>query len=274
MTAYCGTPSTLRLEALDAAGALTASLDLMDEASSYRVTTLDIGFPTVREAITARPTRDGDLDYTRLYGPRAVTVTGSFVPSTGGSSRQRAQQGLTWWCQPRLRPRMVYAVDTDCAPLWLGVRGSQLAAPVFHAQVSHFTASWVAHDPIARALTPSSVTLNPGVNGTATNAGTYRAWPVLDIYGPCSNPVVTWVTPAAGAVVFAGLTIAAGHFVRVDTDAQTALLDGAGASQYPLIDFHNTRWAGLEPGNTVLRFTASSSSSPARVVARWADSSI
>jgi hypothetical protein len=182
VTAYCGTPNTLRLEARDSAGALTASLDLMNEASGYRVETLDVGFPTVRDQTSALPTRDGDLDYTRLYGPRATA--------------------------------------------------------------------------------------------TATNLGNYRAWPVLDIYGPCSNPTVEWVTPAAGSVVFAGLTIAAGHFVRVDTAAQTALLDGSGASQYPLIDFRNTRWAGLEPGATVLRFTPSTSSSPARVVATWADSSI
>lgn len=274
MTAYCGTPNTLRLEAHDAAGALTSSLDLMDEASGYRVETLDVGFPTVREQISALPTRDGDLDYTRLYGPRAVTVVGNFVPAVDGSSRQKALRALVWWCQPRLRPRLVYAVDADCAPLWLGVRGSQLASPVANPQVSPFTVSWVAHDPIARALAPSSATVNPGATATATNLGNYRAWPVLDIYGPCANPAVTWETPAAGSVVFAGLTIAAGHFVRVDTAAQTALLDGAGASQYPLIDFHNTRWAGLEPGATALRFTPSSSSSPARVVVTWADSSI
>jgi hypothetical protein len=102
----------------------------MDEASGYRVETLDVGFPTVREQTSALPTRDGDLDYTRLYGPRAVTVTGNFVPAVDGSSRQKALQGLVWWCQPRLRPRLVYAVDADCAPLWLGIRGSQLASPV------------------------------------------------------------------------------------------------------------------------------------------------
>lgn len=273
MTAYCGTPATLRLEALNPAGAITASLDLMDEASSYRVETLDVGFPTVREQRTPQPTRDGDLDYTRLYGPRVVTVTGNFVPSSAGSSRQKALQALAWWCQPRLRPRLVYAIDTDCAPLWLGVRGSQLGSPVFHPQVSRFTASWLAPDPVARALTPQSATINAGATGPVTNAGTYRAWPVLDIHGPCTNPVVNWVDPAAGSIVFVG-TIAAGHFVRVDTSAQTVRLDGTGPSLYPQIDFASTRWAGLEPGVTTLGMTAAASSSPARLVVIWADSSI
>jgi hypothetical protein len=274
MTAYCSSPTTLRLETLDAAGTVTATLDLMDQANGYRVSSLDVGHPTVRDVIAPLPTRDGDYDSTRLYGPRSVTVAGSFIPSTAGS-RQKALQALRWWCQPRLRPRVVYAVDSDCAPLWLAIRGSQLAAPMSNPAVSAFTVAWVAPDPVARALTTQTATINPGATGTVTNAGTYRAWPVLDIYGPCTNPVVTWVTPAAGAVVFSGLTVASGHYVEVDTSAQTALLDASPASSvYPSLDFHSTRWAGLEPGVTSLSFTAGTSSSPARLVVKWADSSI
>lgn len=273
MTAYCSSPSTLRLETIGAGGTVTNTLDLMNAANGYRVSSLDVGFPTVRDVVSPLPTRDGDYDSTRLYGPRSVTVAGSFIPSPAGS-RQTALAALAWWCQPRLRPRVVYAVDADCAPLWLYVRGSQLGAPISNRSVTAFTAAWVAPDPVARALTPQNATINPGASGTVTNNGTYRAWPVLDIYGPCSNPVVTWITPAAGSVVFAGLTIASGHYVRVDTAAQTALSDATGASQYSLIDFHATRWAGLEPGATTLSFAAASSSSPARVVVTWADSSI
>jgi hypothetical protein len=272
MTAYCPSPATLRLETLDATGTVTNTLDLMDAAGGYRVSSLDVGFPTVRDVVSPLPTRDGDFDSTRLYGPRSVTVVGSLVPSAAGS-RQKALQALKWWCQPRLRPRVVYAVDADCAPLWLGVRGSQLGAPISNATVSAFTAAWVAPDPVARALTTQTATINPGATGTVTNAGTYRAWPVLDLYGPWTNPTVTWVTPNAGSIVITGLTIPTGHYVEIDTNAQTALFD-ATTSVYDHIDFHNTRWAGLEPGATVLGFSATSSSSPARLVVKWADSSI
>ena len=51
------------------------SFVLMDEASGYRVETLDVGFPTVRDQTSALPTRDGDLDYTRLYGPDFPPIT-------------------------------------------------------------------------------------------------------------------------------------------------------------------------------------------------------
>jgi hypothetical protein len=274
MTAYCSTPVTLRLELLNSAGTVTNSLDLMDQANGYRVGSFDVGFPAVRAITSPLPTRDGEYDTSRYYGPRTVTVTGAFVPSPAGS-RQKALSALTWWCQPRLRPRVVYALDGDSAALWLNLRGSQLSAPSSNPQVTDFSVSWVAPDPIARALTTTQITVNPGATGTATNNGTYRAWPILDIYGPCTNPAVIWTSPAVGQVVFTGLTVATGHYVEVDCRAQTALTDANPTqSVYPNIDFANTRWAGIEPGANTLQFTAATSSSPSRVVVTWADSSI
>jgi hypothetical protein len=273
MTTYCGTPATLRLETLDSTGAVTASLDLMDQGNGYRVDSLDVAFPTVREVVAALPTRDGEYDMTRLYGPRAVTVTGSLIPVASGS-RQKALQALAWWCQPRLRPRLVYAVDADCAPMWIGVRGSQLSAPYSDRQVSAFTVSWVATDPVARVLTTSNITINAAGSGTATNHGTYRAWPLIDVYGPCTQAHVAWTTPAAGGVSFLpGYAIASGHVVNIDTQAQTCLLDGT-TSVYSSLDFVNTRWPALEPGNQLITFTAATYASPSRIVVTWADSAI
>ena len=45
-------------------------MDLMDETNGYRVDSLDLPFPTVREVVAALPTRDGDFDTTALLGPR------------------------------------------------------------------------------------------------------------------------------------------------------------------------------------------------------------
>jgi hypothetical protein len=275
MTVYCATPATLRLEAVNTAGTVTSTLDLMDQANGYRVQSLDVGFPTVRAVTAAQPSRDGDLDTTALYGPRTVTVTGSFVPSSQGS-RQKAMQALAWWCQPRLRPRLVYAYDSDEAPLYLWVRGAALAAPASNPAVSAFTVSWVAPDPVARTLTTQNITINPSATGTATNNGTYRAWPILDIYGPATNPVVTWNPPAPPSqIAFSSLTIASGAYVEVDTGAQTCLLGGdPNQSVYSGLNFASTVWAGLEPGATTLQFNATSTAAPARLVVTWADAAI
>ena len=294
MTTYCDSPTTLRLEILGSDGTVAQSLDLMDEANGYRVSSLDVGFPTVRASVSARPTRDGDYDVTSLYGPRPVTIVGTLVPTYPGGvllSRQSAMQALAQWCQPRWRPRLVYAYDADCAPMFLNLRGDTLAAPATNPLTSAFTVSWVAYDPVARAFSggppgplASPLTVLPGATGTATNRGTYRAWPVFDIYGPCANPVITWVSPSGGVIAFTSagtpstpLTIAAGHFLEVDTDAQTAQPDGTAdrtQSLYNYIDFANTHWAGFEPGATEVQFSPASPGTGCQLVMKWADSSI
>jgi hypothetical protein len=235
MAVYCAAPATLRLELLDAAGNLVDSLDLMDQANGYRVAALDIAFPTVREVKAALPTRDGDFDTTALLGPRVVTITGSLIGSPAGT-RQSALAVLSHWLQPRLRPRLVYVVDQGETPLAIGLRGSQLAAPYSDPAVSAFSASWVAPDPVAYSLDVDQITVQPqqtgaiagraypltfprtypaaGVGGsgmgTIQNDGDYPTWPTFRIYGPCTNPAVWWVSPPGGAIVFTGLTVAAG----------------------------------------------------------------
>jgi len=270
MMTYCDNPSVLRLETLNAAGAVTDSLDLMDEANGYRITSLDVGFPTVRDQTAALPTRDGDYDTTFLFGPRVVTIVGWLVPTAAGR-RQQAMQTLARWCQPRLRPRLVYAYDPGSPILWLGLRGSLFSAPASNPSVSAFTVAWVASDPVARALTTTNVTINSGASGTATNNGTYRAWPVIQFWGPSTAAQLVWTSPPAGGIYFAsGFVIPAGHNMTVDTAAQTVIEDGnPAASFYPYIDFANTRWAGLEPGASTLQLSGGG-----HVVVIWADSTI
>lgn len=294
MTAYCGTPTVLRLELVDGYGNVTETLDLMDQANGYRVDNLDIGFPTVREVRAALPTRDGDFDTTALFGPRVVTIAGSVI-AVAGSARQTAVSKLAYWLRPAVRPRLVYAVDAGVAPLAIGLRGSQMSAPFTNPFVSAFSASWVAPDPVAYALTAQTITLGPQGTasgraynltfprtypaatggsgmGTLTNGGDKGTWPHLLIYGPCTNPAIFWVSPPGGAVVFAGLTVAAGDYVDVDTFNQTAYVNSnPAASRYGNLDFTQTVWAPLPPGPTTLRFAPASFSVPCQCVVAWYD---
>jgi hypothetical protein len=300
MTAYCSSPAVLVLQLLDGSGNITDSLDLMDQANGYRVATLDIGFPTVREVKAALPTRDGDYDTTSLLGPSVVTISGSLVPSPAGS-RQSALAVLAHWLQPRIRPRLVYAVDAGATPLSIGLRGSQLAAPYSNPAVSAFSASWVAPNPVSYSLDVDTVTIYPqststpggraypltfprtypaagaggSGQGTIQNDGDYPTWPVFTIYGPCTNPAIYWVTPPGPAIVFTGLTINAGDYLKVDTFAQTALINGlTGSSRYANLDFTQTSWAPCYAGATVIRFAPASFSAPCQLVATWNDASL
>jgi tail protein len=295
VTAYCSTPATLRLELTDpTTGAVTNTLDLMDGAGGYRVSSLDLGWPAVRQVVAALPTRDGDYDTTRLFGSRIVTVVGSIVP-TPAMSRQSALGALGWWLQPALRPRLVYAVDPANPPVRIGLVGSQLASPFVDPTVSAFTASWVAPDPAAYGLTQYQVFVSPasilsgrtyprtyplsyptGSGGTGvatvTNNGTYRTWPVFRIFGPCTDPAITYLAPAVGAFVTAGLSVAAGDYVTVDTRAATVYYNGdPTASRYSTVDFTRTTWAPLPPGTTQVRFAPVTWSSPCQLEIDWSD---
>jgi hypothetical protein len=300
MAVYCSTPASLVLQLLDTNGNIVDSLDLMDQANGYRVATLDIAFPTVREVKAALPTRDGDFDTTALLGPRVITISGSLVPSPAGS-RQSALAVLAHWLQPRLRPRLVYAVDPGEPLLSIGLRGSQLAAPYANVGVSAFSASWVAPDPVAYSLDVDQITVLPQNTGTIggrpypltfprtypaagaggsgmgtiQNDGDYPTWPTFRIYGPCTNPAIYWVTPPGGAIVFTGLTVAAGDYLEVNSFAQTALINGlASSSRYSDLDFTQTVWQPCYAGATVIRFAPATFSDPCQLVALWNDATL
>jgi hypothetical protein len=301
MPAYCDTPAVLRLEQTDSAGNVTASLDLMDQANGYRVASFDLAFPTVREVTAALPTRDGDYDTTALFGPRVVTVAGSLIGSAAGV-RQQAWQTLAHWLQPRLRPRLVYQVDPGMPQYAITLRGSQLAAPFADRNVSAFSASWVAPDPVAHGLVQYSAVVQPqsvgavagrtypltyprtypalpaGGSGmvTVTNNGNYPTWPTFRIFGPCTGPAVWWVVPASGAVVFTtGLSVAAGDYLEVSTFDQTAYTNGlATSSQYNYLDFTQTVWQPFYAGNTTIRFAPATWSPPCQLLVLWNDATL
>jgi hypothetical protein len=298
---YCATPATLRLELVDPLGNVTDTLDLMDETNGYRVASLDIGFPTVRAVTAALATRDGDYDTTALFGPRTVTVAGSLVPSAFGS-RQAALAALAHWCQPRLRPRLVYAVDAGEELLAIGLRGDQMSAVYDNPAVSAFQVSWVAPNPVAYSLTQNQTTVGPeqtaplggrtyplafprtypaagaggSGQGTIQNDGTYPTWPIFRIYGPCTNPAIFWVDPPGPAIVFTGgLAVNAGDYLEVDTANQTALINGlTSASRYSNLDFTQTVWQPCYAGATVIRFAPATFSLPCQLVALWYDASL
>ena len=299
--AYCDMPATLRLEQVDATGNVTATLDLMDETRGYRVNSFDLAFPTVREVVAALPTRDGDYDTTRLFGPRVVTVAG-WLTAVAGLPRQQAWQDLAQWCQPRLRPRLVYQFDAGMPVYAIGLRGSQLAAPFVERYTSDFTVSWVAPDPVAYGLVQHSQIVQPQSSGTLggrayplafprtypapspggsgmgtlVNGGDYPTWPTFRIFGPCTAPAVIWVTPAGGAVVFtSGLSVAAGDYLEVNTFDQTAYVNGlTTASRYNFLDFAQTVWQPFYAGATTIRFAPGTWSSPCQLLVLWNDATL
>ena len=251
MTAYCDCPAGLRLDGYAVDGtSLGTTLDFMAEENGIRVDSLDIGFPTVREAVAPHPTQDGNYDYTSLFGPRVVTVTGTFIASTTYTDRQGMMQALAGWCAPNIRPHLIYAIDPTSATLSLIVRGSQFSAPASNRKMSAFTASWVAPNPAATSMLLRELSVKAGETGELLNEGTYTAWPTFTVRGPCRDPLVEW---QGGAAHFTGLELSEGEYVVVSPQARTVTFMGRSEPQfnrYRALDFARTRWQGLAPGVT------------------------
>lgn len=287
MADYCDTPDTLVL----VLGADT--FDLMDSDNGVVVSEVDLGYPTVRDVTAALPTRDGDFDTTTLFGPRAVSITGTVVPSPRFGSRQRVLDALARYTAAAARPQLRYAIDGDVGQRFLNLRPAQLSGPYVHPLVSAFSVGWVAPDPIAYSVDAQlRVVLAPGVNpgriyplifprtyppgsggaGTArlVNDGSYRTWPVFRIFGPCTDPSVTWLDPPGGYIGTVGLTVAAGDWVHINTaTADVWYNSDPGASRYSNLDFDRLRWEPLRPGFTDIRFTAASAAPPCQAEVTW-----
>lgn len=136
-------------------------------------------------------------------------------------------------------------------------------------------------DILAVATTPGGFTSpltsplrsNPSNDGQATieNRGRSKTWPILEIHGPCVNPVITNITNGARALYFT-YTLAAGQRLVIYTDPRrrAVLLDDQ-AGRYDALDFDRSSWWALLPGNNDLRIAFTSFSAGAKVRVRHRD---
>ena len=121
----------------------------------------------------------------------------------------------------------------------------------------------------ALAATPSGHTWNNtwnlswGSSGTsgsifAINSGTFPTPPLFRIDGPVTNPSIENITTGE-TLGFTNLTLGAGEWLDVDTDARTVLLGGT-SSRFEKLT--TAQWFDLRPGTTELRFRGTTAGSP------------
>jgi Siphovirus-type tail component, C-terminal domain len=104
-----------------------------------------------------------------------------------------------------------------------------------------------------------------GVSGSifANNAGTFPTPPAFRIDGPVTNPSIENIT--SGFTLAFNITLGAGEFLDIDTDARTVLLGGT-ASRYSTLTIAD--WFDLKPGITELKFRGTTAGSP-QLTAIW-----
>lgn len=269
------------------------SIDLMDRLTNgLAISEINMGIPVHREVVKDTPTGDGSTDYTQYFGPRVITMKGTAFAATAGS-RAQALANIQKFIRPNLRSTLTYQFDDDQVARSIGIRSFDFSAPVNMPGYTAFTASWKAVDPVAYGAAhilsippfgnfggraypktyPVSYPTGYGGAGLGTinNAGDYPTWPVLRIFGPLSNPAIYW-QDGSGQIVFTGITVVAGDYLQVDTRNKTVYLNNdSNANRYSFLDFTQTTWAPLQPGNNLLRFIASGALTPASVEVDWND---
>lgn len=104
----------------------------------------------------------------------------------------------------------------------------------------------------------------------ANTLGRSTAWPTVRVHGPCTNPTITNAT--TGQKIALECTLNAGEFLELDTrpGRRSVLLNGT-ANRYSAVDFPNTSWWGLVPGQNEIRLGLASFGAGCRMDVEWRD---
>jgi hypothetical protein len=280
-------------------------LPLEDDVAGYACTELDLGYPEVRDVTNNNPDQDGITDRTRYMGSRAMSAS---VRASGGTmTADEIGAIFAPFMVPNARPELHYVLDRPGAPERFAiVRAAGYTWPISGKRSRDIGLQWVAADPIVRdplqklatAMAGGSTESGRGyplthnriypVGGGAPTIGEIRSAgdivirPLLRIWGPITDPVVT-MTPTTGAdpagpdatIAFVlGFRINPGAYVDVDTAAKTAFVGGDPTqSVMAQIDWAQSVWPVLPtlPYYSWLKITGASTSAASQVQALWYD---
>lgn len=249
---------------------------VLSDATGFDVAVLDLGFPSIRSSSDPRADADGEDDRTTYFGARAVTLSGTVVP-TATETRQQVLDRLRAFLNPRRRPYLIYTLEETGDERRIRLVADQHAAPIERPGSAKVTVGWRGPDGVQESTTEELETaaatpaLEPGrfyprtypltypasvpVGAVVvTNAGNVTTYPVLELYGPATDPVLENVT-AGAKLAFTGLSLGVGDYLEIDTRDRTIFLNGIEtASRYGFVDFSVSSWFGLEPGENLVRY--------------------
>ena len=279
-------------------GALSVPLE--DLTAGYACTELDLGWPAIREVINNRPDQHGADDRTRLFGPRPVSANITAVPDGGNHSIDGAASLFAPFMDPGARPVLHYVLDRPGAgERTLTVRAAGYDWPIAGAAQRDIQLAWVAADPYPRDPTIKTATAMAGssagggrvydflfyrlypVGGGSATVGNIRSngdqpfGPVYRIYGPITAPnlIVSAGTTYVQMYFVSAFTIDAGHYVDLDTNTRSVIVDGDPTkSAYAQVNWNLSIWQKLPPGVTnLMTLHGSSTSGVTQAVATWQD---
>lgn len=246
---------------------------VIDDAAGLYVSKVDLGNAVTRSVVQDAVDADGTDDSTTHTGARNVTLQLSIFPDVDTETLWTLRNRLRSFTSPRIRPVLFIQQSVDAPEQRVVLRRSDYTDVLASSNVdwAPIVAQWVAPSGIIESAEEHAVSVfaaggttagrtysltfsrvypasAPLGTGTIINAGTADAYPLLRIYGPLTEPEVTSITQGK-SLVFAGLTLAAGEFLEIDTRAKTIYLNGdPTASRYSKLVFPDSQWFTLSPG--------------------------
>lgn len=271
----------------------------LTRANGYRVSNIDLGFPTSRAVVVERVNANGAEDLTVFYGARAVSMT-VVVLAGVGVSRRAALDRLRAFASPARRPVLYFNDDdlTSAPDRMVRLRGDQLGSPLTNPILTTTQVQWVAPEGVIESAAQLAVAV-PAVASaeagrlyprtypiiyppnavygsvTVVNEGTEPAAPILRLWGPCVDPWagnlsfgeslgLTGILPSDPPV-----TLTAEQFVEVDVREATVRLQGkATQNMYSNLTLDSALW-WLRPGSNLIRYTPASYGPGARAELFW-----
>jgi hypothetical protein len=257
----------------------------LDSSLGIILNSLDLGWPDVRTSVVSRASQDGTVDTTSYIGARVITAELT-LPASGyyaveDQLRQVMHPAQRYWLHITrddwTQERRVLVSGRSYTPSMGQPKTAQMvwAAPVgtFEGPQSSITLSPAMGSTGSGISFPKSfpISLTPGyAPGSAgvTVTGTAPTWPVVDIFGPCTNPSL-FLAGTQQTLAF-NLSIAAGDYLHVDFAARMALLNNnTSLSQYGRLDFLRSSWWVLKPGSQQVAFNPAAASGACQAVFRW-----
>jgi hypothetical protein len=279
------------------------------EGPGWFCSSLDLGYPDVRDVVSNRPDQDGIDDRTRFFGGRTVTAEITALAGAGAVIDAVAASFAPFMA-PSARPTLHYVLDRPgAAERTMTLRAAGYSWPVAGPYQRDIQLQWVAADPAAVDPVQKTATAWAGSSTTAgrnypwtpnriypvggssptsaivSSAGDLPFRPLLRIYGPVTAPAV-WLNVTgdpttgptnSGTIQFvASYTIPAGQWVDVDLAAKTVRAQSdPNQSVLNQIDWVVTSptWPAIPPlpGYARMQMGGSSRSGVTQVQASWYD---
>lgn len=209
---------------------------------------------------------DGGIHGEFFYGRRPMTLTGMLLNPASADDRNRRMTKLM---------RASNAMRSDGVLSWTLEGGYEQFLRVRRANPLRMDGAWqksfqcalVAADPHIYGIELKTLWSEADAV-TADNKGNALSYPLLTVYGAGSNPTITNNTTQGSIALTYDLN--SGDYLTVDTLNRTVMLNDT-TSVYEAVDFLNTEWWGIAPGENSIEVNWDSSGSDASLVVQFRD---